>query len=392
VEGNYPPVAMIELSAKPERTYALVVGIEKYQESHWNVGGQADDAIKFAQWLGDRGVPRDNIRLCLSPLEEIEHSELTIEEATEHKIADLITGWLSEKQGDLLYLFWAGHGLITSTRNRRLLCADATKQNWQNLDLDSLLTYLSSDRFKIQRHICIIDACANYILESHGRPTNLGGKTFPSGKPRTEIQQFVLLAAGEGETAKVNTGEKTGYFSQVVREALTEESNGKFPPNMEAIAEKVKQRFETLDKKQMPTSTYLHHQGWDGDKEDYYFNQPSPKNSNNDLSVFSETPVFAQKINELNDTDLETLADILKRSGRVSKINSRRALCISIQLDPSDIDFIENSSARDFATQLVSQLSESRNFPALSKLCETITPSVPGFKSELNSIQKKYKL
>jgi len=374
----------IELNAKPERTYGLVVGIEKYLETAWSVpgGGPADDAIKFAQWLSARGVPKDNIRLCLSPLEEIEHSELTIEEATEHKIAALITGWLSEKQGDLLYLFWAGHGLITSTRNRRLLCADATKRNWQNLDLDSLLIYLSSDSFKIQHHICIIDACANYILESKGRPTNLGGKTFPSGKPRTESQQFVLLAAREGETAKVNTGEKTGYFSKVVREALAEEFNSNFPPNMDAIAEKVKQRFKTLDKKQMPI--YFYRKGWDGDEEDYHL----PKNSNN-LSASSEIPVLAKEIKELEPNDIATLADILKRSGRVSKIDSRRALCISIQLDPSDIDFIENSSPRDFATQLVSQLYESRNFPALSKLCETITPSVPGFKSELNFIQKK---
>ena len=375
----------IELNAKPELTYGLVVGIEKYLETAWSVpgGGLADDAIKFAQWLSARGVPRDNIRLCLSPLEEIEHSELTIEEATEHKIADIITDWLSEKKGDLLYLFWAGHGLITSTRNRRLLCADSTKQNWQNLDLNSLLIYLSSDSFKIKHHICIIDACANYILESNGRPTNIGGKTFPSGKPRTESQQFVLLAAREGEKAKVNTGEKTGYFSQVVREALAEESNGNFPPNMEAISEKVKQRFKTLDKKQMPI--YFYRKGWDGDEEDYRL----PKNSHNNLSASSEISVLAKEIKELEPTDIATLADILKRSGRVSKINSRRALCISIQLDPSDIDFIENSSARDFATQLVSQLYESRNFPALSKLCETITPSVPGFKSELNFIQKK---
>jgi len=270
---------MIELSAKPEHTYALVVGIEKYQESRWNVGGQADDAIKFAQWLGSRGVPKDNIRLCLSPLEDIEHSELTIEEATEYKIADLITGWLSEKKGDLLYLFWAGHGLITSTRNRRLLCADATKRNWQNLDLDSLLMYLSSDSCKIQHHVCIIDACANYILESQGRPTNLGSKTFPSGKPKTESQQFVLLATREGEQAKVNASEKTGYFSQAVMEALAEESNGNFPPNMEAIAEKVKQRFSTLNKKQTPI--YLHRQGWHGDKEDYHFNQLSPQSPHN---------------------------------------------------------------------------------------------------------------
>jgi hypothetical protein len=57
----------------------------------------------------------------LSAIEKVEHPKLVIEEATEQKIAALITDWLFDKKGDLLYLYWAGHGLITSERNRRLL-------------------------------------------------------------------------------------------------------------------------------------------------------------------------------------------------------------------------------------------------------------------------------
>lgn len=263
---------MSELSVQKERTYGLVIGIESYQENLWNVkgGGPAHDALKFAQWLLDNGVPKENIRLCLSPLEKVEHPELTLEEATETKIYALITDWLSTKKGDLLYLFWAGHGLITSERNRRLLCADATKRNWQNLDLDSLLVYLSSEGFPMQNHICIIDACANYILESKGRPTNLGGKTFPSGQPRKDSQQFVLLATREGEQAKVSSEGKTGYFSQAVREALAEELNSSWPPDMEVIAQNVKQRFTELDKKQLPT--YFYRRSWDGDTDSYHPN------------------------------------------------------------------------------------------------------------------------
>ncbi|HEY9830595.1 MAG TPA: NB-ARC domain-containing protein [Stenomitos sp.] len=263
---------MIELSAQKERTYGLVIGIESYQENSWNVkgGGPAHDAIQFAQWLLDCGVPKENIRLCLSSLENVEHPELARAEATEQQISALITDWLSDKKGDLLYLFWAGHGLITSERNRRLLCADATKRNWQNLDLDSLLVYLSSEAFLIKHHICIIDACANYILESKGRPTNLGGKTFPSGQPRKESQQFVLLATREGEQAKVSAEGQTGYFSQAVREALTEEFNGRWPPDMEAISQNVKQRFSALDKKQLPT--YFYRRSWDGDTDIYHPN------------------------------------------------------------------------------------------------------------------------
>ncbi|WP_375466510.1 NB-ARC domain-containing protein [uncultured Nostoc sp.] len=261
--------------AKPERTFGLIVGIEKYHETAWNVtgGGPADDALKFAHWLHRRGVPKENIRLCLSALEEnqqlIGECGLTVELATQQNISDIVTNFLSPKLGDLLYIFWAGHGLITSERERRLLCADANKQNWQNLHLKSLLDFLASDRFQIRNHICIIDACANYVLESKGRPTKLGGKAFLSGQPKQDSQQFVLLATREGEQAKVNSENKTGYFSQAVREALAA-SNGTFPPNMREVTEAVKQRFTSLDKKQLPT--YFYSRSWDGDIEKSHFN------------------------------------------------------------------------------------------------------------------------
>ncbi|MEQ8962367.1 MAG: NB-ARC domain-containing protein, partial [Coleofasciculus sp. C2-GNP5-27] len=58
-----------------------------------------------------------------------------------------------------------------------------------------------------------------------------------------------------------------------------QQHNGDLPPNSDAIAEKVKQRFSTLNKKQTPI--YLHHQGWHGDKEDYHFNQLSPQSPHN---------------------------------------------------------------------------------------------------------------
>jgi hypothetical protein len=266
---------MINLTAKPEQTFALVVGIEKYQETAWNVGGTAIDAFKFAQWLKLRGVPQENIRLCLSCLDGHQNlcadGDLKIEEATEQNLFAIITDFLSSKSGDLLYIYWAGHGLINSERERRLLCADITQRNWQNIDLDSLLLFLNSDAFAIRRHICIVDACANYLLESNGRPTNLGGRVFSSGKPRTDSQQFVLLATREGEKAKVNSANKTGYFSQAVREALEQEPPEIWPPDMVRIAEKVKQQFPNLHTQQRPT--YYFYQTWDGDKSIYHSHQ-----------------------------------------------------------------------------------------------------------------------
>ncbi|MEG4176863.1 formylglycine-generating enzyme family protein [Microcoleus sp. S13_C3] len=261
---------MTEIIAKPERTYGLVVGIEKYQETSWNVkgGGPANDALKFADWLCKRGVPEKNIRLCLSPLEEnnhlVEQLDLKVEEATEHNLSEIIENNLSQKKGDLLCIFWAGHGLLTSERKRRLLCADATFQNWRNLNLDSLFLLLKSDSFKIQNHICIFDACADFLKLST-LPKNLNGKDFSSGSPRQDSQTFVLFATREGEKAKINPQEKTGYFSEAVRDALEQESLEYWPPNMEEITKKVKQQVASLGKKQLPT--YLYHRSWDGDTD-----------------------------------------------------------------------------------------------------------------------------
>ena len=264
---------MMQIIAKPERTYALVVGIEKYQETSWNVkgGGPANDALKFAKWLRGRDVPEKNIRLCLSRLEEkndlVDQSDLKVEEATEENLSKIIEN-LSKQKGDLLYIFWAGHGLLSSKRERRLFCADATSQNWQNLDLNSLLLLLASDRFQIRKHICIVDACANYAPESKGRPTNFKGKEFSSGSPREDSRWFLLFGTREGEKALVSAEEKTGYFSQAVRKALEEETSASWPPNMVVISKKVKQQIASLDKKQNPT---FYSRNWDGDEDETKF-------------------------------------------------------------------------------------------------------------------------
>ena len=288
---------MTEIRAKPERTYGLVVGIEKYSDTCWNVrngGGPANDALKFGEWLCSRKVPKDNIRLCLSPLEENNHlvqqSDLKVQEPTENNLSEIIENDLSQKTGDLLFIFWAGHGLLTVERERRLLCADMTSQNWRNLNLDSLFLLLQSDRFKIRNHICIVDTCANFPEKE--LPKKLNGKGFSSGRPREDSRKFVFFATREAEKAKVNPQEKTGYFSQSVIDALKKESLEYWPPNMEIIAKKVKQQVTSLGKQQQPT---IYTYNWEGDRDDYlptHFREPEKlPQTNDDLATnFSANP------------------------------------------------------------------------------------------------------
>ena len=314
---------MTEISAKPEKTYALVVGIEQYEESSWNVkgGGPVNDAIKFAHWLDRYKVPKENIRLCLSPLNEIsdliETLGITVEAATESNLSDIIENFLSQEKGDLLFIFWAGHGLIDSERKRRLLCSDSTEKNWRNIDFNSLLVLLASNSFEIRNHICLIDACANYIAKS---PKNIKGKQFNCGEPKKDTNRFVLLATREGERAKVKTEEQTGYFSQAVREALETELPEFWPPNMEAIAKKVKKQFKSSDKKQLPT--YFYRQSWDGNREEVHpnpFDIPHNIPSSQALQFIDRTDEIEGLHQLLQENQIVSITNVVQGGGGIGK-------------------------------------------------------------------------
>ena len=45
-------------AVSPQRTCALVVGIERYDADRtWDLDGPANDAARFTSWLLSRGVP-----------------------------------------------------------------------------------------------------------------------------------------------------------------------------------------------------------------------------------------------------------------------------------------------------------------------------------------------
>src|SRR5688500_2652035 len=143
-------VTCMNTTTDPQRTYALVVGIEEYNAGGaWNRrDGPAADARRFCNWLISRGVLPDNIALCLAPRPD--HVSLlpsgvpAAQPATCAAISDTLMTKISALRGDLLYLFWGGHGMITADETRRLFCADATPQNLRNVDLNSLMTTLRS--------------------------------------------------------------------------------------------------------------------------------------------------------------------------------------------------------------------------------------------------------
>lgn len=155
--------------ASPQRTYAFVVGIERYDAgSAWDLDGPARDAARFTSWLFDRGVPAEQILVFLSPLDEQLPDVplppgVTASPARREQVTEALTRTLPGRGGDLLWLFWAGHGVLTRDDHLRLFFADASTDDKRNLDLNSLLTMLRSDLYpRFPRQAGMVDACQTY--------------------------------------------------------------------------------------------------------------------------------------------------------------------------------------------------------------------------------------
>src|SRR5690349_5928043 len=94
--------------ARPEHTYALVVGIEKYEARALpDLDGTVSDSLRFAAWLRRRGVPLENVLLHLSPLDanaSLMDGWPGVAPATHTNIENALTRTLHGAIGDLLWV------------------------------------------------------------------------------------------------------------------------------------------------------------------------------------------------------------------------------------------------------------------------------------------------
>jgi hypothetical protein len=259
---------MSESAPNPQNTYAVVVGIEKYDKGG-DLNGAVSNALKFAKWLSSVGVPNDNIFLFISKLDNTENlvPHCKVKEPTSSNIYEAIFSDISKKEGELLYIFWAGHGYISDVENRRLLYSDDNK----NLNLSSLLKSLKTDTFTaFKNQILFIDACATYA-KSTSKIQYVGEQLYTEeyrlGKPKSHCEQFVLLAAKEGETAKYDSTEEKGFFSEVLLKELEKKQKLLLPEEMGEVAKNVQKVFaENEQYKNLQTPIYLWYRDKDGNE------------------------------------------------------------------------------------------------------------------------------
>ncbi|MCX5375100.1 caspase family protein [Streptomyces sp. NBC_00091] len=222
----------------PRRTFALVAGVERYEISHrWNLRGPARDALRFARWLTGPGeVPAANVRLLLSPLDDPDTLDWsaspglaalrsTYRPATEANAKAALLDELPEHDGDLLWIFWAGHGYLGRDGELMLPCADARPGQIRHLNLDSALRWWRTDLVKHRRfplQAALVDACR--VDAPRGSRWNFGSADYGGGRTVPGRRQFRLYASREGEAAQNDAERGAGRFTEALLGELGDRS------------------------------------------------------------------------------------------------------------------------------------------------------------------------
>ncbi|GAB2897554.1 effector-associated domain 2-containing protein [Streptomyces mayteni] len=243
----------------PERTAALVVGIERYAAGpDWRLPGPARDAVRFRSWLLRVGVPERNILLHLAT-EPGEEPAVAHRPATLAAIRHALLTELRALEPETLWIWWGGHGVLDEQENNRLFCSDATVADKRNLHLESARATLASDLLPGRtRQLWLIDSCRTFVEEHRFRNT-LPTETLPSGRRTSVHEQLQLLAATRGQRAANDPLRRAGIFSDLLLDVLDGTPDQPWPPDGEALYREVEARLVPLRAQgmtdQLPTLT-----------------------------------------------------------------------------------------------------------------------------------------
>jgi hypothetical protein len=248
--------------ATPARTFALVVGIAEYDAgAGWQLYAPVADAARTVVWLLRRGVPPEQILLFLSPVPPsvvellASVAEGPLPDGADRVKASLadhsgvdgaIRRTLKSARGDLLVVFWGGHGAVDQERLQRLFLADATEDDRKNVVLDRLLVFLRSSYFAgFPEQIVCVDACASRF-DDRASETRLPTDGYPDGKDVPGRNQVVLRAATRGQSALESKRQKKGLFTRELLADLAADADGPWPPDLRSVAARLTERFAEL--------------------------------------------------------------------------------------------------------------------------------------------------
>jgi hypothetical protein len=231
----------------PARVHALIVGVERYDAgAPWDLPGPARDAVRFHRLLRAAGVPDDQLRLHLAPLPPYV-PDAPYAPADQATVRRVLVRELAAAQGQVLWVWWGGHGVLDRAGRLRLFCADATTADKLGIDLDSALERYASDAVPaLGEQLWIVDACETFEEDLAFRE-QLPPDTLPVGHRTLAHRQTLLRAAGRGRAAANDPGRGTGLFSDVLLGLLADRAATlPAPPDPEELFPAVRARIAAL--------------------------------------------------------------------------------------------------------------------------------------------------
>lgn len=151
--------------------YALIIGISDYNEASLNLKFAKNDAALFKDYLAKvENIPDENIKYLID--KEATSLAISIEMEELFNIA---------KEGDVIYLYFAGHGDVVKKYNKNtgfLLAWDTdTSQNYYGksgaVPLSEFNNLIAALAEKGVKTILILDACRSGFLFEEGSKENL---------------------------------------------------------------------------------------------------------------------------------------------------------------------------------------------------------------------------
>jgi hypothetical protein len=231
----------------PARAHALIVGVERYDAGPgWDLPGPARDAVAFHQLLRAAGVPDHQLRLHLAPLPPYV-PEVAHQPADHATLRRVLVRELPLEQGDVLWVWWGGHGVLDRAGHLRLFCSDASTADKLGIDLDSALDRYAGDAVPaFGEQLWIVDACETFEEDLAFRE-QLPPDALPVGRRNLAHRQTLLRAAGRGRVAANDPGRGTGLFSEVLL-GLLADRNAVLPalPDPEGLFPAVRARIAAL--------------------------------------------------------------------------------------------------------------------------------------------------
>jgi hypothetical protein len=231
----------------PARVHALIVGVETYEAGPgWDLPGPARDAVAFHRLLRAAGVPDAQLRLHLAPLPSYA-PELPYEPADHATLRRVLVRELPLVQGDVLWVWWGGHGVLDRAGHLRLFCADASTADKLGIDLDSALARYAGDAVPgFAGQLWIVDACETFEEDLAFRE-QLPPDALPVGRPDLVHRQILLRAAGRGRAAANDPVRGTGLFSEILLGLLADRAAVlPAPPDPEELFPAVRTRIAAL--------------------------------------------------------------------------------------------------------------------------------------------------